>query len=124
MRCPHCGEALNTLDITFDASTGTVESGRAKTTLGPVQLHILECLIDAYPSGVDVVELANEVYGDKADEAADGGLNAVRASVLIIRRKLGAAGFPFEIGRVSSGQTGASEYVLQYVKAGALAKTA
>ena len=98
MECPHCGGEIAAMDIGFNFSKGTVESGRYGVTLGPLQMHILEHLIDAYPRGIALAELAAAVYPDNDDAMA-----SLRATILIIRRKFAAANMPWSIGIVSTG---------------------
>ena len=98
MNCPHCAKAIWTMDIVFNFAAGVVESGGRSVKLGPVQMHILEHLIDAYPRGMPTPDLANAVYPD-SDTGTE--CNAVRASLHVIKAKFAEAGMPWEIGRLS-----------------------
>lgn len=120
MKCPHCGEALTTMDIEFNFTDGTVDAGGKSVKLGPKQLHVLEHLIDAYPSGIAAYDLGAEVYAD--DENVDA-CNAIRANIHVIKAKFDEARFPWEIGRLS-GTNRASVYCLMPRASMAFKKTA
>lgn len=65
--CPNCGVSLvaESLDIRFVAGTGQVTYTGKSCYLHPMQIDILEHLLDAYPAAVTLDELCVALGTDK-----------------------------------------------------------
>lgn len=122
MKCPQCGEAVASLDLAFDFTEGVVRSGWRKCTLGPIQMTLLEHLMDAYPHGVELADVAAQLYPDEGD--SDQCSQRLRANVNILRIKFSQAQMPWEICLLSRGRGADSQIVLMPARALDAARTA
>jgi hypothetical protein len=79
--------------ITFNAATGIVERGCHECRFSPLQLLMLECLLNAWPGGLGREDLYVGVYG-RDGTAAPGTL---RSGIHHLRRKLRAHRMGFDV---------------------------
>lgn len=69
--CPKCGTPVlnaNAHGVTFVAATGVVTYDGRTCRLRPMQIDILEMLLDAFPGGVQIPQLFAELYPNREDD--------------------------------------------------------
>jgi DNA-binding winged helix-turn-helix (wHTH) protein len=111
--CPQCGTSVQNATahgVTFVAATGVVTFEGRTCVLRPMQLDILEHLLDAFPRGMSVPKLFALIYSDRSD-GEEPVSNALGAHISDMRRRFRDAGVKLVItNRKGWGER--SEYVL------------
>ena len=93
--CPTCGASRPTHGVEFVAATGSVTYAGKSCKLRPIQIDILEELLDAYPTPVKMSDLFAEFFPHQKNKERR--RRTIFVHVSVIRRQFQDAGMPLEI---------------------------
>lgn len=95
--CPSCGHTLdkNALPF-FIAATNTVSFRGKSVVLTPLELDVMESLLDAYPRYLSRAQLFDEMYSDRQFNLPQSD-NIVTVMICRIRKRFERAGLQLEI---------------------------